>query len=65
MISSNNPIVDDNEDVDENYDPEAEIGFETKGEKFLHEAPLVTGEENDEVIAKFRAKIYRHIKNKD
>lgn len=50
---------DDEAEVDDNYDPEAEVGFEGKGQAVLPEVPVVTGEEQDEMITKFRAKIYR------
>lgn len=42
-----------------NYKAEVEAGFDTFENKKLPEVPLVTGEENDELITKFRAKIYR------
>lgn len=55
----NNNYDDDEADVDDNYDPEAEVGFEGKGQAILPAVPVVTGEELEEVLAKFRAKIYR------
>ena len=59
MNPSNNYDGDDDGDVDENYDPEAEIGFDGKGVAVLPEVPVVTGEEMEETITKFRAKLYR------
>ena len=50
---------DDDGEVDDNYDPEAEVGFESKGPAILPEVPVVTGEETEETVSKFRAKIYR------
>jgi Ran-binding protein 1 len=50
---------DDEGDVDDNYDPEAEIGFEGKGPSTLQVVPVMTGEEHEETIAKFRVKTYR------
>ncbi len=50
---------DDDGDVDENYDPEAEIGFESKGPSVLPEVPIVTGEETENTLTKFRVKLYR------
>lgn len=47
------------EGVDENYDPEAEVGGHWAVQVNLPEIPLVTGEENDDLIVKFRAKLYR------
>lgn len=43
-----NPHGEDDDDVDDNYDPEAEIGFEGIGGSKLPEVPVVTGEETDE-----------------
>lgn len=51
----------DYEDVDENYDPEAEVGGNWAVQVNLPEVPLVTGEENDDVSSKFRAKLYRYV----
>ena len=50
---------DDEGEVDENYDPEAEVGFDNKGAPLLPPVPLVTGLEADDCLTKFRAKIYR------
>lgn len=55
-------MVDAGEDyeVDDNYDPEAEVVDWGQGKKLnLPEVPVVTGEEDDEVIAKYRSKLYR------
>ena len=49
------------EGVDENYDPEAEVGGNWAVQVNLPEVPLVTGEENDDLQAKFRAKLYRYV----
>ena len=49
------------EGVDENYDPEAEVGGNWAVQLNLPEVPLVTGEENDDLIVKFRAKLYRYV----
>ncbi len=49
----------DGDDVDDNYDPEAEVGFDGPAGSKLPEVPIVTGEENEELVTKFRAKIYR------
>lgn len=49
---------DDEEEVDDDYDPEAQVIIEGKLCD-LPEIPVVTGEEEQEEIAKFRAKIYR------
>lgn len=49
------------EGVDENYDPEAEVGGNWAVQINLPEVPLVTGEENDEVVEKFRSKLYRFV----
>ena len=54
-----NNYDDDDGEVDENYDPEAEVGFDSKGNPTLPEVPVVTGEESDETVTQFRAKIYR------
>lgn len=48
----------DEDDVDEDYDPEAEVVGNWKLCD-LPEIPVVTGEEEEENIAKFRSKIYR------
>ena len=54
----------DEEEVDENYDPEAEVVDWGTGSKLkLPDAPVKTGEEDEEVIAKYRAKIYRWVKS--
>jgi len=58
-----NPVKkteEDAEDVDENYDPQAEV-VDWSGSKKLNlpEAPLKTGEEDEETVAKFRTKLYR------
>jgi hypothetical protein len=58
MNPSNN-YDEDEADVDDNYDPEAEVGFDNKGAPVLPQVPVVTGEESDETLTKFRAKIYR------
>lgn len=50
---------DDDAEVDDNYDPEAEVGFDGPAGKKLPEVPIVTGEESEELVTKFRAKIYR------
>eukprot|EP01017_Pseudomicrothorax_dubius_P031651 TRINITY_DN4062_c0_g1_i3.p1 TRINITY_DN4062_c0_g1~~TRINITY_DN4062_c0_g1_i3.p1 ORF type:complete len:187 (-),score=74.20 TRINITY_DN4062_c0_g1_i3:73-633(-) len=52
----------DEEIGDENYDPEAEtkIGGDWKTVN-LPEVPVVTGEEDDEVLEKFRVKLYRWV----
>ena len=47
------------EEVDDNYNPEEEVGGNWAVSVNLPEVPLVTGEENDEVIVKFRSKLYR------
>ena len=47
------------EEVDENYDPEAEVIGNWAVTKDLPEIPVTTGEENDEVRAEFRTKLYR------
>lgn len=49
---------DDEDDVDDNYDPEAEVVLDNKICD-LPEIPVVTGEEDEEELAKFRSKIYR------
>lgn len=58
-------MVDHGEDyeVDDNYDPEAEV-FEWGTEKKfnLPEVPVVTGEEDEEQLAKYRSKMYRWVK---
>lgn len=59
MNPTNNYEGDDDGEVDENYDPEAEVGFEGKGPAVLQEVPVLTGEEMDETLSKFRAKLYR------
>ena len=46
------------EEVDENYNPEDEVTGNWASVN-LPEVPLVTGEEDDEVLAKFRTKLYR------
>lgn len=48
-------------EVDENYDPEAEVGGNWAVQVNLPEVPLVTGEENDNLAAKFRTKLYRFV----
>lgn len=50
---------DDEGEVDENYDPEAEVGFNNTGAPVLPPVAVVTGEEQDDILTKFRAKIYR------
>lgn len=47
------------EQVDENYDPEAESAADFKPVKELQEVTLVTGEEQEDVTEKFRTKLYR------
>lgn len=54
-----NNYDDDDGEVDENYDPEAEVGFDSKGVPTLPLVPLTSGEESDETLTQFRAKIYR------
>ena len=58
-----NPVKkteDAEEEVDENYDPQAEV-VDWSGQKKLNlpEGPLATGEEDQETIATFRTKLYR------
>lgn len=63
-MNSNKPADDDYEEVDENYDPEAEVGdWGTEKKLNLPEVPVMTGEENEEVLSKYRTKIYRWVKN--
>lgn len=45
--------------VDENFDPEAECATDFKPVKELQEVTIVTGEEQEDVIEKFRTKLYR------
>ncbi|EGR28110.1 ran binding protein 1, putative [Ichthyophthirius multifiliis] len=51
------------EDVDENYDPEAECAGDFKPVQELPEVAVVTGEENEDVHDKFRVKLYRWREN--
>ena len=57
------PMVDTNEDGDyendENYNPEDEVSGDYKALVNLPEMNISNGEENDEVLSKFRAKLYR------
>lgn len=48
----------DVDDVDDNYDPEAEVVGNWKVCD-LPEVPVVTGEEEEELVWKARSKIYR------
>lgn len=50
---------DDDAEVDENYNPEEEVQFEFKPGQKLPEVPILTGEENEELISTFRMKLYR------
>ena len=55
--------ADDEGEEDENYDPEAELNDWGNDKKLnLPEAPVLSGEENEEVIAKYRTKLYRWAK---
>ncbi|CAK58094.1 unnamed protein product (macronuclear) [Paramecium tetraurelia] len=58
LIQSMDPHGDDDEQVGEDYNPEQEV-FVGEGQATLPQLPVQTGEENDEEVAKFRAKIYR------
>lgn len=56
-------MADDGEEVDENYDPEQEVTGNFKPLQELPEVPQMTGEENEDVVVKFRTKLYRHRDN--
>ena len=47
------------EAVDENYDPEAEVTATFRTDVNLPEVPVVTGEEEENILAVYRAKLYR------
>lgn len=48
---------------DENYDPEAETtDWENDKKLNLPETPILSGEENEDVLSKYRTKIYRWVK---
>lgn len=47
------------ENVEEDYNPEEEVTGNWKVDVNLPEVPLITGEENDECLVKFRTKLYR------
>ena len=50
-------------EVDDNYDPEAEVIEWGSEKKFnLPEVPVVTGEEDEDQVAKYRSKMYRWVK---
>ena len=51
--------AEDDDNVDENYDPEAEVVGNWAVAKELPEIAVTTGEENDEIKSEFRAKLYR------
>ena len=58
---SADPTVKDREDddeVDEDYDPEQQVVGNWKLCD-LPEIPVVTGEEEEQTVAKFRSKVYR------
>merc|ERR1712137_413273 len=48
----------DNDSYDENYDPEAEVDG-IWGQVDLPEVPVVTGEEDEKILGKYRSKLYR------
>ncbi|KAL4502446.1 hypothetical protein ABPG72_012033 [Tetrahymena utriculariae] len=45
--------------VDDNYDPEAEVTGDFKPVQELKDVAIVTGEEDEDVVDKFRTKLYR------
>lgn len=50
---------DDDSGGDEDYDPQEEIWRDVENQVNLPEIKVETGEEDDELIASFRAKLYR------
>ena len=50
--------VNENHSDDENYDPEQEVNGDW-AQVNLPEVPVLTGEEEEDVIEKFRTKLYR------
>ena len=50
---------DEDVELDEDYNPEDEVGFE--GLSNLPEVPVVTGEEDEDLVSKFRTKLYRWV----
>ena len=50
---------DDDVDVGDEYDPEKEVDGGFTGQVSLPEMPVTTGEEEEDVVAKFRSKVYR------
>ncbi|CAD8082136.1 unnamed protein product [Paramecium primaurelia] len=50
---------DDDQQVGEDYDPEQPGDNDFQGQATLPQVPVKTGEEDDEEVAKFRAKMYR------
>ena len=51
-------MSDKSQSDDDNYDPEAEVDGNW-AQVNLPEVPVVTGEEQEEELAKFRSKLYR------
>eukprot|EP00339_Tiarina_fusa_P016821 CAMPEP_0117014620 /NCGR_PEP_ID=MMETSP0472-20121206/11827_1 /TAXON_ID=693140 ORGANISM="Tiarina fusus, Strain LIS" /NCGR_SAMPLE_ID=MMETSP0472 /ASSEMBLY_ACC=CAM_ASM_000603 /LENGTH=60 /DNA_ID=CAMNT_0004718225 /DNA_START=49 /DNA_END=231 /DNA_ORIENTATION=- len=49
----------DETQVDDNYDPEAEVGGTWAKLVNLEEISTTTGEENEDILVKFRSKLYR------
>jgi len=55
-------MAEDNEiDVGDDYDPEAEVDGGYSSQVNLPEVPVVTGEEDENVLQKFRTKLYRWV----
>ena len=51
--------LENHSEPEENYDPEAEPQCEFNQIYDLPEIPLITGEENEQTLCKFRVKLYR------
>jgi len=49
----------EDEAVDENYNPETEVIGDWKPQVHLPEVTITTGEEEEELVAKLRSKLYR------
>lgn len=53
------PKDDDDDEVDDNYDPQEEVWIPSKNKEVLPEIKVETGEEADTPLATFRVKTYR------
>lgn len=53
------PADDDESGEDDDYDPQEEIWRDVENQINLPEIKVETGEEDDELIASFRIKLYR------